>query len=253
MKLLKIILNLSFLLLLYNCADYKLKKSKTDFNKKFYSSKGFALIYSDNLYDDGILKKKIDNNIVVAKHSILKKNTMVSIINPINSKEVTIKINENIDYPKIFNIMISQEIAKLLELDEKNPYVEIFEIKMNETFVAKEGTMFEEEKNVALKAPVEKIEVNDLTKVSLNKKSKQNKDIKNKFLLVVGDFYYQETALNLKNELTSKNDLKDISIKKVKQNQYRLFVGPFKNFNTLKVAYISLNKIGFEDLNIIRE
>ena len=71
--------------------------------------------------------------------------------------------------------------------------------------------------------------------------------------MVLGDFYYEESALNLKNELISKIELKDISIKKVKQNQYRLFVGPFKNFNTLKVAYISLNKIGFDDLNIIRE
>jgi len=28
---------------------------------------------------------------------------------------------------------------------------------------------------------------------------------------------------------------------------------PLKNFNALKLTYISLNKLGFEDLNIYRE
>ena len=97
------------------------------------------------------------------------------------------------------------------------------------------------------------VKIDDLSKNESNSERNKNKIIKKNFVLVVGDFYYEESALNLKNELISKIELKDISIKKVKQNQYRLFVGPFENFNTLKVAYISLNKIGFDDLNIIRE
>ena len=211
------------------------------------------MIYNHDFFENGIIKRKIDNNDIIAKHSIMKKNTMISILNPVNQKEITIKINEKIDYPKIFNIVISQKLASILELDVSNPYVEIFEVKKNETFVAKEGTMFEEEKNVAEKAPVQEIEIDDLSKNESNSERNKNKIIKKNFVLVVGDFYYKESALNLKNELISKIELKDISIKKVKQNQYRLFVGPFKNFNTLKVAYISLNKIGFDDLNIIRE
>ena len=251
MKLLKIILNLSLLFFLYNCADYKVKKTKID--RQLYSSQGFALIYNHDFFENGIIKRKIDNNDIIAKHSIMKKNTMISILNPVNQKEITIKINEKIDYPKIFNIVISQKLASILELDVSNPYVEIFEVKKNETFVAKEGTMFEEEKNVAEKAPVQEIEIDDLSENESNSESNKNKNIKKNFVLILGDFYYEESALNLKNELISKIELKDISIKKVKQNQYRLFVGPFKNFNTLKVAYISLNKIGFDDLNIIRE
>ena len=42
-------------------------------------------------------------------------------------------------------------------------------------------------------------------------------------------------------------------VKKIKDNQFRLLVGPFKNFNTLKSAYISLNNLGFEGLNIYQE
>ena len=41
-------------------------------------------------------------------------------------------------------------------------------------------------------------------------------------------------------------------VKKIANNQYRLYAGPFKNINTLKSTYISLNKLGFDDLNIIR-
>ena len=43
------------------------------------------------------------------------------------------------------------------------------------------------------------------------------------------------------------------SVKRINDNQYRLLVGPFKNFNALKSIYISLNNLGFEDLNIYRE
>jgi len=32
-----------------------------------------------------------------------------------------------------------------------------------------------------------------------------------------------------------------------------LLVGPFNNFNALKTIYISLNNLGFEDLNIYME
>ena len=42
-------------------------------------------------------------------------------------------------------------------------------------------------------------------------------------------------------------------VKKIKDNKYRLLIGPFKNFNALKTTYISLNELGFEGLNIYRE
>ena len=44
-----------------------------------------------------------------------------------------------------------------------------------------------------------------------------------------------------------------ISVKKITKNKYRLMAGPFDNFNALKTIYISLNNLGFEDLNVYRE
>ena len=108
--------------------------------------------------------------------------------------------------------------------------------------------MFDEEKNVANKAPVEEISMNDITKdeILLKKKDSVNKN----YILVISDFYYMDSAVSLKNLLTKKNNLKHISVKKITDNKYRLLAGPFKNFNALKTTYISLNNLGFEDLNI---
>ena len=70
---------------------------------------------------------------------------------------------------------------------------------------------------------------------------------------MISDFYYLDSANNLKNELVKKIYISNISVKKINDKKYRLLVGPFKNFNALKTTYISLNNLGFESLNIFRE
>ena len=72
-------------------------------------------------------------------HSSLKKNTPIKIINLENSKFIETQIYKKSTYPKIFNIVISKKISSILELDLNNPFVEIFEIKKNKTFISKEG------------------------------------------------------------------------------------------------------------------
>ncbi len=42
-------------------------------------------------------------------------------------------------------------------------------------------------------------------------------------------------------------------VKKINDNKYRLLVGPFENFNALKTTYISLNNLGFDNLNVYKE
>ena len=62
-----------------------------------------------------------------------------------------------------------------------------------------------------------------------------------------------DSAISLKKHLIEQTKIDKFSIKKINETVYRLTVGPFKNFNSLKSAYISLNNLGFEDLNIIRK
>ena len=233
---------------LYSCAEYKTIQKE---EKKYYSSMGFALIYEDSLYSEKVISKKINNDDFVVIHSLLKANTPVKIINPANSKYIETKVKKKSHYPKIFNVLISKKIATHLELDTYNPYVEIFEIKKNKTFIAKEKKIFEEEKKVADKVPVDEVKMDDLSTVEKKKEEKFKKT--HNYILVVSDFYFEDSAISLKNELINKTKMNNISIKKINNKKYRLLVGPFKNFNALKVSYISLNNLGFDNLNIYKE
>ena len=233
------------------CANYKFENSLPKKEKQFYSSNGFALVYEDTLFEQKVVNKKLNNNEIIVFHSILKKNTPIKIINPINSKTIDTKIAEKANYPKIFNILISKKVATVLELDFENPYLEIIEIKKNKTFIAKEGKIFDEEKNVAEKAPVDEIEIDNLLQEESTLK-KKTMDKRN-YVLVIADFFYFETADKLKLHLAKETQIKNFSIKKINNTKYRLLVGPFTNFNSLKSTYISLNNLGFEDLNIYKE
>ena len=70
---------------------------------------------------------------------------------------------------------------------------------------------------------------------------------------MINDFYYKESADNLKKKLIKKTNMDNIFVKKINNNKYRLLAGPFKNFNTLKTTYISLNNLGFEGLNVYKD
>jgi len=236
---------------LQSCAENLTYKNNTNSNKKYYSSLGFTLIYDQNLFDNKIINKKINNESFVFLHKNLKVNTKVKIINPINSKIVETKVSKKANYPNLFNSVINKKIASALDLDPENPYVEIYEIKKNKTFIAKEGTIFDEEKNVADKAPINDVEMNDLTNNdSLN--LDVNKNNKN-FILLVSDFYYIDSALKLKKNLIEKTNIKSFLVKKINNTKYRLLAGPFENFSALKSTYISLNNLGFENLDILMD
>jgi len=256
----KIILSF-FILLLGACANYETGKPKQIKEKKFYSSNGFALIYDANLFVQGGIDKKLNNNDIIdnilnneqiiAMHSLLKKNTLVQIINPTTSKFVETKIYKKVNYPKIFNIVLSKKIATILELDIDNPYVEVFEIKKNKTFIAKEANTFEEEKKVAEVVPIDEVKMDDLSDNQIVTKKQLNN--KKNFTLIISDFYYRDSAINLKNQLIKKTQISEFSVEKINDNKYRLSVGPYKNFNALKSVYISLNNLGFEELDVYRE
>jgi len=250
MKIIKVCLILSTCLFIASCAEYKIQSKSKKKEKLYFSSSGFALIYADKYFLDNIVSKKLDNNDFRLMHSFLKVNTPIKIINPINSRFIDTKVHKQAIFPNIFHVLISNEVSSILELDKNNPYVEIFEIKKNKTFVAKKSNIFDEEKNVAEKAPINEIEINNLGHVE----KKSSKEIKKEnFIIVISDFYYLESANNLKTDLENKTKIKDISIKKINNNKYRLFIGPFENFKALKKTYISLNNLGFDALNVYNE
>ena len=249
----KKILLLFLIFFLSNCTPQITKKSDVFKKEKlYYTSKGFALIYTNEIYEDGVVDKKLNEEKLSVMHSSLKRNTPIQITNLHNSKTIQLKVTKKANYPKIFNIVLSKKIAENLSLDIDNPYVEILEIKQNKKFVAKKANTYEEEKKVAEKAPVDEIKMDDLSDSNSSISAKKIIDDK-KYILLISDFYYLESANNLKKVLTKKTQFDNFSVKKLKKNKYRLTAGPFKDFKSLKSLYISLNKLGFEDLIVNKQ
>ena len=62
-----------------------------------------------------------------------------------------------------------------------------------------------------------------------------------------------DSAYNLKKRLAAETKIDKFVVKKINSDTYRLMLGPFENFNALKSSYISLNNLGFEDLNVYKE
>tara|TARA_B100000029_G_scaffold514511_1_gene617641 strand:+ start:7914 stop:8663 length:750 start_codon:yes stop_codon:yes gene_type:complete len=246
----KIILILLCIFAINSCADYKRDTSILKNEKKYFSSKGFVLIYNESLFKEDIISKKIKSDSIAVMHNSLKINTPILITNPTNLKTLETKIYKKAKYPKIFNLVVTEKVANILDLDIDNPYVEFNEIKKNKTFIAKKTNTFEEEKNVAEKVPVDEIKMDDLTSDKPSKNKTETK--KYNFTILINDFYYEDSAINLKNEIIKKTNLNNVFVKKINDKKYRLLVGPFKNFNALKTTYISLNNLGFDDLNIYK-
>ncbi len=213
-----------------------------------FSSKGFALIYDNSVYESKIVDKKLNNGQNYVLHSFLKNNTLVSISNPFNSKSLTAKIRKTINYPSIYNIVITKKMADKLRLDINNPYVEVFSIRKNDKFIAKKASIFDEEKKVANKAPVTSININEIStstnEINVNKK-------KPSYIINIAEFYFVESAETVKNRFEKEANLENIKIKKISKNKFRLYSGPHASFASAKDIYFSLNKLGFENLNII--
>ena len=246
--------NLNYIYLfvfLFSCTqDMKIikKHSKVKVREPTYSSKGFALIYEDSIFERKIVNKKLNNDQNYVLHSFLKNNTLVSISNPFNSKSLTAKVRKTINYPSIYNIVITKKMADNLDLDIDNPYVEVLTIKENDKFIAKKASIFEEEKNVANKAPVTSININDLSvstpKIEVKKK-------KPTYIINIAEFYFFESAETVKNRFKKEANLENIKIKKISKNKFKVYFGPYASFVSMKETYLSLNELGFENLDVI--
>ena len=239
---------------LFSCTqDMKIIKEQINLSQPsthpYYSSKGFALIYEDSIFEKKIVNEKLNNNQNYVLHSFLEKNTLVNISNPFNSKWVNAKVRKASKYPSIYNIVITKKMADDLDLDINNPYVEIFKIKKNLKFIAKKASIFEEEKNVADKAPITSININNL---SVSEPETEVKKKKSLYIIHIADFYFVESAETVKNRFKKEANLVNIKIKQISKNKFKVYSGPYDSFYSMKESYLSLNELGFEELDITR-
>ena len=135
-------------------------------------------------------------------------------------------------------------------MDFKEPFIEIVLISKNSTFIAKKAKMFEEEKTVAEKAPVETIKIKNLNTT----KNKKNKDKTKNFSysIKVADFYYKDTALMMIDRIKEETLIKNLRIVKLSETNYRVLIGPFNDIKSLRDSFEKMSSFNFENLQILK-
>ena len=217
-----------------------------------YSNTGFTLVYDEQLRKDNKISKKIDDRALVIFHKKIKKNSFVKITNPANNKSIIAKvISNNAQFSDFYNSVITSRIANELSIDLDEPYVDLVLISENSTFIAKKAKTFDEEKNVAEKAPVDGITIDNLG-TELNKK---NKEKKHNFLysIKVADFYYKDSAENMILRIKNETNLKNPLIKKLSKTKYRVLLGPFSDIKKLEQSFDEIKLLEFDNLEILKD
>ena len=240
-------------LFIYSCTTNNINKSqnKVIIQSETYSNKGFTLLFNEDLKKQKLINKKIEERSLIVFQKNLKKDTNIKITNLLNNKTILAKVGVNSKYPNFFNSVISKRIYEELELNESEPYVEITTISENSTFLAKKAKMYDEEKQVAEKAPVEGISINDL---SLNKKKNKRIQKKDKFnyIIKIADFYYENTAIMMQKRIKDELKLNSSKISKISNTNFRVYLGPFDNLESLKNAFDGITPLNFENIEIIK-
>tara|TARA_Y100000992_G_scaffold293774_1_gene252774 strand:- start:1546 stop:1926 length:381 start_codon:yes stop_codon:yes gene_type:complete len=124
-------------------------------------------------------------------------------------------------------------------------------VSKNSTFIAKKAKMFEEEKSVAEKAPVDGIQINDLNVKKVKKKITKNE--KFSYSIKVADFYYKDTAQMMINRISSETSINNSRIIRLSETKYRVLIGPFNDIKSIKESYEKMTLLNFENLEILKD
>tara|TARA_Y100000768_G_scaffold319207_1_gene254810 strand:- start:880 stop:1641 length:762 start_codon:yes stop_codon:yes gene_type:complete len=237
-----------------SCAD---QSKQVNNLKKFknYKNRGFALIYDEKLFKKKIIDKKINERSLLIFNNYLEEDTPVRLTNLINGKNLVAKVTIDANYPIFFNSVVSKRIAKELDLDNDEPYLEIKTLNQSNSFIIAKTKTFDEEKKVADKLPVEGITIKNISaNLKKDKKAKNVTKSKNKFRynIKIADFYFEDTAIILKKRLLHEYAIKNVKIKKMSKNTYRVYIGTFNNLDSIKKAYNDIIKLNFENIEIIK-
>tara|TARA_B100000900_G_scaffold109660_1_gene91526 strand:- start:2995 stop:3744 length:750 start_codon:yes stop_codon:yes gene_type:complete len=239
---------LSLFIFFVGCDQYNKKSSKLNFKtEKKYKNAGFSLIY-----DDKLNIKKLDQRSLKIYHRNLKAKSQVKITNPLNNKSIIAEIKSNrINFSNFYNSIITKRIVNELDINPKEPYIEIILISKDSTFVANKAKTFDEERKVAQKAPIDGIQISNLSGNTIDQ-NKKELDRKFSYSIKVADFYYKKTAKLMIKQIRDKTKIKSVKIIELSKTNYRVLLGPFNDINSLRESFEKMNLLNFENLEILK-
>ena len=227
------------------------KKEKKELINIVYSNKGFALIYNEDTVN--FLEHKLDNSSISILSPNLPTGTPVRITNIINGKSLITIVQNKTSLPVFYNSVITNRIVSDLSINPNEPYIFIETINSDNLYVANDVKTFDEEKKVANNAPVDEIMIKNISLESEIKESNTENFVTNfNYIIKFGDFYFEDSAIMLKNRLFEEFNIENILIKKLSQNSFRVYKGPYKDFDKLKKGFHNIENLDFDSIEIIK-
>ena len=238
--------------LIFSCTTYHTDKKDELIIQDTYSNKGFTLLFETSLKKNKKISKNIDSRSLIIFQKNLKKDTNVKITNLLNNKSIIAKVGSKANYPEFYNSVISERIYNELEIDLVEPYVEIIALNNNSVFLSNKAKTFEEEKKVADKAPVEGISIKNLNENSNDKviKKKQNNF---SYIIKIADFYFRNSAKLMVKRIKKETKVNKVKIMNISNTNFRVFLGPYKDLNSLQKAFNDISIINFENIELIKQ
>ena len=118
--------------------------------------------------------------------------------------------------PIYYNSVITNRIVSELSINPNEPYIFIETINSNNLYVANDVKTFDEEKEVANKAPVDDIMVQSISLETETKESKIENFVTNfNYIIKFADFYFEDSAIMLKNRLFEEYKIEEYFNQKV--------------------------------------
>ncbi len=249
------ILPLFIFFFIVSCIDPNINSKKIIEPKIYqkYSNNGFTLVYSDELFKNKTISKKLNDRELFIFQKNLKKESTVKITNLLNNKTVIAKVKSKSKYPNFYNSVITKRIANEIELNLNEPYISIESVNQNSVFYAGKTKTFDEEKNVADKAPVEGVNIVNISTSVTNEKNIKKSAKKFNYIIKIANFYYEDTAKLVKERIMTETNIKKIKIDKNGTNNFRLSIGPYKSLDSLKKDFDQMQNLYFENLELIKQ
>ena len=158
---------------------------------------------------------------------------------------------------KVFNLVLitysNESKVNDLDINLLEPYIQIQTVNSNGMFIANKAKTYEEEKRVANKAPVENITIKNISLSNTKKNKKKIKKINSfNYIIKFADLYFEDSAILLKKRLNNEFNINNVFIKELNDSSFRVYLGPFKNLESIKKKFNDIGDLNFENIEIIK-